>query len=102
MPRAVHVDAELETFAYRARLTERETPRSGFRTTPTPSPILPTTAAAPSGAAAAFCLFAACCSVFLDHFFARDAPSPVRGMHRASLFPRLLPFVHPALREGAD
>ena len=88
MPRAVHVDAELETFAYRARLTERETPRSGLRTTPTPSPILPTTAAAPSGAAAAFCLFAACCSVFLDRS-ARDiadGASPVRGIHRASLF----------------
>jgi hypothetical protein len=62
MPRALYVDAELETFAPRDQLTARETPRRG-PPPDAPSPILPPTAAQPSGAAAAFCLFAACCSV---------------------------------------
>ena len=56
MPRAFHVDAELETFAYRARLTERETPRSGFRTTRTPHPL-------PNFANHCCCALGRCCSL---------------------------------------
>ena len=87
MPRAFYADAELETSASRDQLTERETPRLGLRTPP--SPILPhPLLRSPLGTAAAFCHFAPCCSVFLDRS-ARDAAdgvSPVRGMHRAFPF----------------
>ena len=87
MPRAFHADAELETSASRDQLTERETPRLGLRTPP--SPILPhPLLRSPLGAAAAFCHFAPCYSIFLDRS-ARDAAdgvSPVRGMHRAFPF----------------
>jgi hypothetical protein len=40
MPRALYVDAELETFAPRDQLTARETPRRG-PPPDAPSPILP-------------------------------------------------------------
>ena len=95
------------------RLTERETPRLGFRTTPNPHPKPTpnfathrwTAAAQPSGAvlqpfaflplAAAFFLITL---LVMHHLFARE-----RHASRLLISETLHPVcVHPALREGAD
>ena len=85
VPRAVHVDAELEAVASRDRLSERETPRSGFRATHPPFPRPPIFAIHRCGPQL-FALFSARCSVFLDRS-ARDAADGVARDRHSSRHP---------------